>query len=287
MKILETHIVPALEEKIRLQEYAASVFKSIPTRSGIKKAIKRQEILIDGKVGKTSDWIEEHQKIELVQQETSAKKIFHLKLEVVFEDNFLAVVHKPAGYPCSGNYFRTIENALPFNLQASEEIDALPFPLPVHRLDNPTSGLLVIAKTRAAQIKLNRSFESKEIIKTYLALVEGETLHNFVYENAIDGKEALTKGKRLKLFRKRDRFFSLLELKPETGRTHQIRKHLSQNGFPIVGDKEYGTGEVFFQKKGLYLTAIGLNFEHPISFEIVELRLEFPKKFVIPDDLQQ
>ena len=281
MKILETHIVPALEEKIRLQEYAASVFKSIPTRSGIKKAIKRQEILINGKVAETSDWIEENQKIELVYTETSAKKIFQVKLEVVFEDNYMAVVHKPAGYPSSGNYFRTIENALPFNLKVSDGNDALPYPLPVHRLDNPTSGLLVVAKTRIAQIQLNKSFENKKIIKTYLALVEGETPPNFVYENAIDGKEAITKGKRQMLFRRKDRFFSLLELNPETGRTHQIRRHLSLNGYPIVGDKEYGTGEEFFPKKGLFLTAIGLKFVHPINSEFIELKLQYPKKFII------
>lgn len=284
MKILETHIVQALEEKIRLQEYAASVFKSISTRSGIKKAIKRQEILINGEIGKTSDWIEEHQKIELVQHEVPEKKILQLKLEVLFEDDFMAVVNKPAGYPSSGNYFRTIENALPFNLKASEKKDALPYPLPVHRLDNPTSGLLLIAKTRAAQTQLNRSFQNKKIFKAYLALVEGETPHNFIYENAIDGKAALTKGKRLKLYKKEGKFFSLLELNPETGRTHQIRKHLSENGFPIVGDIEYGSRVNFFQKKGLYLFAAGLKFQHPVSSETMEIQMELPKKFIIQDD---
>ena len=74
MKILETHIVPILEEKIRLQEYAADIFKSITSRSGIKKAIKREEILIDGQIAKTSDWIKQDQKIELLQQEVKSKK---------------------------------------------------------------------------------------------------------------------------------------------------------------------------------------------------------------------
>ncbi|UJH90513.1 hypothetical protein LZ575_17150 [Antarcticibacterium sp. 1MA-6-2] len=132
MKILETHIVPAISEEIRLQDYAPQVFKIISSRSGIKKAIKREEILIDGKIGKTSDWVKPNQKIELLQQEKQEKKIFQLKLEVVFEDQYLAVVNKPAGYPTSGNFFKTIENALPFNLQASQEDDSLPYPLPVH-----------------------------------------------------------------------------------------------------------------------------------------------------------
>lgn len=114
--------------------------------------------------------------------------------------------------------------------------------------------------------------------------MEGETPHNFIYENAIDGKVALTKGKRLNLVKKKkNRFFSILELNPETGRTHQIRKHLSENGFPIVGDAEYGSGVNFFQK-GLYLSATGLKFQHPVNSEMVELQIEMPKKFIIQED---
>ena len=278
-KILESHIVPAIHEKIRLQEYAVDIFKSIPSRSGIKKAIKRQEILIDGQIAKTSDWIEEHQKIELLQQEIKPKKIFNLKLEVIFEDDYFAVVNKLAGYPTSGNYFKTIENALPFNLKISGESDALPYPLPVHRLDNPTSGLLLIAKTRIAQTKLHLDFETKDIQKTYLAVIHGIFPETAIFSDEINQKSALTTIKTLRPFHFKNEDYSLVEVNPDTGRTHQIRIHLAQHGFPIVGDKEYGTGSAPFPKKGLYLAAIGLRLIHPITDEPLEFKLKIPRKF--------
>lgn len=281
LKVLESHIVPAISEKIRLQEYAVAIFKSIPSRSGIKKAIKRQEILIDGQIAKTSDWIEEHQKIELLQQEIKLKKIFSLKLEVIFEDDYFAVINKVPGYPTSGNYFKTIENALPFNLKISGEPDALPYPLPVHRLDNPTGGLLLIAKTRFAQTKLYHSFETKEIEKTYTALVHGTTPETALFSEEIDQRSASTNIKTLSYFSFKEEHYSLVEVHPDTGRTHQIRIHLSQHGFPIVGDKEHGTGSEPFHKKGLYLAAIGLRLTHPITGEPLEFKMNIPRKFEI------
>jgi len=279
LKILETHIVPAIDENIRLQEYASTIFRSITTRNGIKKAIKRQEILLDGKIAQTSDWIKEHQKIELLQSEAKAKKIFQLKLEVIFEDDFLAVINKPAGYPTSGNYFKTIENALPFNLKESAEFDALPYPVPVHRLDNPTSGLLLIAKTRTVQTTLHLEFENRNIQKTYIALVHGKTSESFEISNKIDGKLSHTQFKSLKYFELEDQPYSLLEINPDTGRTHQIRIHLAQNNFPIVGDKEHGIEETNRKFRGLYLTSVGLKFQHPKTLGNLDLRLELPKKF--------
>ena len=281
MKILETHIVTTLQEKIRLQEYAVDIFKSIPSRSGIKKAIKREEILIDGQIAKTSDWIKEGQKIELLQQEIKLKKIFRLKLEIIFEDDYFAVVNKLPGYPTSGNYFKTIENALPFNLKISEQPDALPYPLPVHRLDTPTGGLLLIAKTRFAQTKLYQAFETKEIEKTYMALVHGTTPATAIFQDKIDQKSALTRIQTLNSFCFKNEDYSLLEVHPDTGRTHQIRIHLSQHGFPIVGDKEHGSSSDPFSKKGLYLAAIGLRLQHPITDEPLEFKIKIPRKFEI------
>jgi len=251
----------------------------LPSKSGLKKAIKKEEILLNGKVAKTSDWIEEHQKIDLIQREGKQLKVFQLKLEVVFEDGHLAIINKPAGYPTSGNYFKTIEHALPYNLNASTLPDALIYPLPVHRLDNPTSGLLIVAKTKSAQLKLHQDFEDKKIQKTYLALVRGETSSHASVNSNIEDKEAFTTYKTLKSFQHQDVTYSLLEVSPKTGRTHQIRIHLSTTGFPIVGDKLYGSGEVPFRKKGLYLAAIGLEFIHPIDKSLLKIETEFPSKF--------
>ena len=282
MKILETHIVPAIDENIRLQEYASTIFRSITTRNGIKKAIKRKEILLDGEIAQTSDWIKEHQKIDLLQSETKAKKIFQLKLAIIYEDEYLAVINKPAGYPTSGNYFKTIENALPFNLKVSTEFDTLPYPVPVHRLDNPTSGLLLIAKTRTMQTALHLAFEDRKIQKKYIALVHGSTSQNFKITDALDGKSSSTQFIKLRHLEIEKLAYSLLEAHPDTGRTHQIRIHLSNNDFPIVSDKEYGMEETSKRVRGLYLASIGLNLQHPKTRAILDLNLDLPKKFRVP-----
>ncbi len=278
MIVLETHIVPAMDKMIRLQEYAPSVFKSITTRSGIKKAIKRKEIFLDGKIAKTSDYIRENQILEILQPEVQVKKIFKLQLEVIYEDDFLAVINKPAGFPTSGNYFKTIENSLPYNLLPSAEIDALPFPTPVHRLDSLTSGLLLIAKTRKAQVQLHQDFENKNIQKVYIALVHGKIPDSIDIDDDIDQKPSFSQVRRLDFFQRKEEEYSLVEVRPKTGRTHQIRLHLSGRGFPIVGDKIYGQLPPK-GKRGMYLAAIGLLFIHPVTGEEHNLQLPYPKKF--------
>ncbi|MBZ9629937.1 RluA family pseudouridine synthase [Salegentibacter sp. LM13S] len=279
MKIRETHIVPVITEKIRLQEYAVSIFASLPTKSSLKKALKKELILLDRQPAKTSDWIKEGQKLELLESENPVRKVFTLKLEVIFEDDYLAVVHKPAGMPTSGNYFKTIENALPFNLKESKAKDALPAPLPVHRLDNPTSGLLLVAKSKSVQVDLNRLFEEKKIQKSYHALVSGTIPASVILKDKIEEKEAETRIEILEHFQLKNESLSLVKAFPKTGRTHQIRIHLATNGNPIVGDKLYGKNSEIIKKSGLFLAATGLEFQHPLSKENMNFELPLPKKF--------
>tara|TARA_B100000929_G_scaffold284627_1_gene267144 strand:- start:5378 stop:6223 length:846 start_codon:yes stop_codon:yes gene_type:complete len=276
LKVVEKHIVPQIQNPIRLQEYASSIFKTITTRSGIKKAIKKQLILLNRKPANTGDWIKEGQLLELLAEELPQKKIFRLQLKIIFNDNFLAVIQKPSGYPTNGNYFKTIENALPYNLENSTEKDALPYPTPVHRLDNPTSGLLLVAKTKNVQVKLNQDFEEKNIRKSYLAIVSGEIPSTGTFNSPIEGKTAATKFQLKKTFQKNDKTYSLVELFPITGRTHQIRIHLSKNGNPIVGDEVYGSSE---NAKGILLAAHSLAFTHPSTKKSLHFENTFPKKF--------
>ncbi len=280
MKIAETHIVPAISKEIRLQEYAVSIFSSVTTRSAVKKAVKKGLILLDHRPAQTADWIHEGQRIDLLKPEVYRKKIFELKMDVLFEDDFIAVVHKPPGYATSGNFFKTAQNALPFNLQPSIELDALPFPLPAHRLDTPTSGILLCAKTKKSLVALHKAFAAKKIQKHYYALVHNKFLDPLEINTPLEGKPAKTIAKPFKYFQLKNGNFSLIEAIPLSGRTHQIRKHLSQKAYPIVGDKEYGIEEIgIFSNKLLYLFAGKIKFQHPIHQEELEFELRLPKRF--------
>ena len=278
--ILKTHIVPEGIQDIRLYDYAQQIFPTIPSRKGVKKAIARKEIIIDGEKTTTGWWVKAGQKIELLESTINPPKEYQFNLEVVFEDEYFAVINKPAGIPVSGNQFRTIQNALIGNIKLSTKDDALRWPKPVHRLDSPTSGLLLIAKTAGALVKLGQQFENKEIQKKYGAIVIGKTPENGTIDFEIEGLKSLTEYKTVTTIPSlRNENVSLVELFPKTGRTHQIRIHLSELGFPIMGDKLYGIEGAVLQGKGLFLSAIELQFNHPITNEDLTVRTELPYKF--------
>lgn len=263
-----------------MSNYAFQVFKTIPSRKGFKKAIKRGEVLVNESVATTGDWVLPGQKIELLERELVVGKVFPLKLEVLFEDEYLGLIKKPAGYPTSGNYFKTIQNALPHNLKKSVESDALAVPLPVHRLDAATSGLLLIAKTISTRIDLGKQFEEKTIQKKYRAIVVGKTPKEGSINFDIEGKKALTEY--IRLHHKTDsknNSLTELELTLKTGRTHQLRIHLSKLGFPILGDKIYGTEGQILKGKGLFLCATSLSFRHPKTLKELHFEISPPNKF--------
>ncbi len=281
MIILSTHIVPEGTPRIRLQEYVVEIFADIiPSKSGLKKAIKNGEVFIDGAPAESSRFVVANQKIELVDLENDLPKIFKHPLEVVFENESFALINKTAGIVVSGNQHRTIANALLYNIKPSQENDALKLPRPVHRLDGPTSGLLLIAKTRSALINLSKQFEHKVISKKYRAIVVGKIPEEMIFDSPVFGKEAYTKCKRIHFVPSlKNTFLSLVELYPETGRTHQLRIHLSEAGFPILGDKTYGKENAILKHKGLFLISTSLRFMDPISDERVSFEISEPKKF--------
>lgn len=279
MIVLEKHIVPPGEYNIRIQEYAGTVFKKLQSRSAVKKCIAKKGLYLNGVPAQTGDWIHPGQLLELVATENQLKKVFQLQLEVIFEDDHLALINKPAGFPTNGNYFKTIENALPFNLKKTNQKDALNYPTPVHRLDNPTSGILIVAKTKSAQINLHQQFENKEIQKTYHAVVVGCTPEFGTIHVAIDNQKALTEYKTIRQIPAlQNGYLSLVQLHPKTGRTHQLRIHLSKLGFPIVGDKQYAPKNVMMHK-GLFLCASAIEFNHPFTTKKLHFIIQLPHKF--------
>lgn len=280
MTLIETHIVPTLEFKIRLQEYAVGIFNTIPTKSGIKKAIKKKTILVDGNETSTGIFITGGEKIELfqIESETTFKRLDY-PLEVLFEDDYLAIIFKPSGVLVSGNKFVTISNALTQNLQKSSQFDAVK-PQPIHRLDYPTSGVLLIGKTSSIITSLSKLFEHKEIQKIYYAICVGKMQQEGIIETSIENKESKTNYEVVKsVASKRFTLLNLVKLLPKTGRKHQLRIHLSSIENQILGDKEHGKEALILKGKGLYLHAYSLSFKHPITKEKLSITKELPKKF--------
>ncbi len=165
------------------------------------------------------------------------------------------------------------------NIKPSQAANSLDWPLPVHRLDSATSGLLLIAKTIDVRVALGNAFESKEIKKTYRALVMGETPEAGRLDFPIEEQEAVSHYRLIRSVSSlQNSKLSLLELFPQTGRTHQLRIHTAMAGFPILGDSLYA-GEKTLRHKGLFLCAVSLQFRHPISGEPLHISIEEPKKF--------
>lgn len=280
-RVRQSHIVPDGVSDVRFSDYAIGPFKeSIPSRKGIKKAIKRGEFLVDGKPADTGTWVRPGQKIELLFGEEPVRKEFRLKLEVPFEDDHLAVIRKPAGFPVSGNRFRTIANALPFNLMESREDDRLIAPRPVHRLDRQTSGLLIAAKTHRAQGHLGKLFEEKQVRKRYRAIIIGRLEDAGRIESEIEGKVAITRYQPVAHTRSlHNEWLTRVDLFPETGRTHQLRIHMSGLGHSILGDPLHGKEGFVLRGRGLFLCAVELGFPHPVSGESLHLEIDDPAKF--------
>lgn len=279
-QILDRIIVKKVEQPVRLSDFLVGQSIHLPSRKSVKKACSKGLIQVNGKIEQSGYWVQPNDEICILQQESIVKKTFHLDLEVLFEDEFLAVIRKPAGYPVSGNYYKTIQNALPHNLELSSEKDALSVGLPIHRLDKSTSGLLIIAKTKSARIQLGKQLENNQISKIYQAIVMGVIPNKGVIQEPIDGKDALTYYEVKETVPSlQSEVLNLIECKIETGRTHQIRKHFAGLGNPILGDDLYGEEGNILKGKGLFLCATRLAFKHPKTDQDLAFNLELPHKF--------
>lgn len=280
LKIIETFKVPLLDKKTRLQDLAPGMFQHIPTKSAVKKALKNKLIKINGISVNSGTFLLGGEIIELYQSNSKKNKPqIDIQLEVIFEDDYLALVNKPAGITVSGNKKWTLENALSSHLKKSSQSDALLNPEPIHRLDHPTSGILLIGKTASSVIQLNKLFEERIIQKTYFAVSIGQMAPEGQIDTPIDDKVSSTKYKVLatEASEKFD-FLNLVALYPKTGRKHQIRKHLASLGTPILGDSIYFEEDKLLKGNGLYLHAYSLKFKHPITNNPLYFTAPIPKK---------
>ena len=264
-----------------MQEYGIGIFNTIPSRSALKKAIKKGRVFVDGNPATTGILIKGNEVITLKKPSTpsgSGKQLI-LPLNVIFEDEHLAVIYKPAGILVSGNSFKTISNALEQNLIQSSRTDAVR-PYPVHRLDYPTTGALLIGKTSSSIAALNKMFEEKRVSKTYLAITIGPMIPKGSVTNKIALKEAHSDYEVLRtVYSRRFGRLNLVSLSPKTGRRHQLRIHLASLGNPILGDQQYGRAPLILKGKGLYLHALSLELMHPFTREKLHIKTKLPSKF--------
>ena len=283
MVILHRHTVPATyREAERIDAYLREVWEALPSRKSIQKALRRGAIIMTGKPLTSAHRVRAGEVYELwATGERPGARDYDFRHTVVYEDDYLAVLHKPAGWVVSGNQFKTVQNCLRVSLTASPLPDALDWPRPVHRLDAPTSGLLLIAKTRSAHGALGKLFAERAVKKVYHAVTAGYLPDNGSIRLPLDGKTAHTTYTAIRRVRSlRNDWLSLAEIHLHSGRTHQIRRHFAACGYPLCGDRLYqphaaGT----FRGKGLMLAATGLAFNHPITDECVELEIPVPAKF--------
>jgi RluA family pseudouridine synthase len=280
MLVVEEHTIIEVNEPTRLTNYCEGVFAGLTTKSSLNKAFKRDEIWLNGELATSGLWIKKGDLVQRVDNERYPPKPYNLQLMIRYEDDHLAIVDKPAGIPVSGNQYRTLQNAAAGCITESPLPDHFKWPKPVHRLDVPTTGLVVFAKTSIARVALGHLFEKQQIKKTYHAVVVGKPQPKGTITTCIEEKVAITLFETLQTVNSlRTTSVSLVRLFPQTGRTHQLRIHMEQLGHPIIGDPLYGE-DVGIRHKGLFLTASAIEFKHPVTHQIISVDQGLPHKFM-------
>ena len=265
---------------IRLLDYLLEHFSALPTRNGIKKALKNGEFQISLRACHSGDWLQGGEEINYLPRGKKPSKPFPLPIRVLLEEDSYALVYKPAGFPVSGNLWKSIHNAIGLVLKTSIAKDALDWPQPVHRLDTPTTGILMVAKTKNALVDLSRQFEKKKIQKKYQALCLGNPPSQGEMNENIGDQAAQSFFRNLKSTPSlKSNQISWMELTPVTGRTHQLRIHLASIGCPILGDKLYTRDAILYKNKGLFLCSTFMSWLHPQTQVRMEFEIDPPQKF--------
>ena len=290
---METIVVK--EDNVRLDVYISNQHKDL-SRTMVQKLIEDGNIQVNNANKKISYKVQIGDKIEIELPEVREVdlKPQEIPIEVVYEDADIIVVNKPKGmvvHPANGNPDGTLVNAIMAKCKDSlSGIGGELRPGIVHRLDKDTSGLLIVAKNDKAHINMSEQIKNREVKKIYIALVRGivpedeATINMPIGRSTKDrkkmaisksGKEAITHFKVLKRYPK----YTLLEIKIDTGRTHQIRVHMAEIGHPVIGDMVYSNGKNEFGIQGQMLHAKSLDFKHPVTNKQMHLEAEIPKYF--------
>ena len=279
-------------DKVRVDKFIAeSMDKS---RGEVQKYFELQSVFVNAKLAKPSLSLKNGDLVEFEIPEVTVSQIEkqNIPLDIVYEDSDVIVVNKPSGmvvHPANGHYSDTLVNALMYHCKDLSSINGEIRPGIVHRIDKDTSGLLVACKNDFSHNAIAEQLKAKTSTRKYIAIVYGNFEHNYGkidapigrdpqnrLKNAVvaGGKESVTTFKVLERFGD----FTLLELKLETGRTHQIRVHMAYIGHPVLGDPLYGPKKVIGDF-GQFLHAKTLGFTHPRTNEYMEFESELPEIF--------
>lgn len=266
------------------------------SRMLIQKLIENEKVFVNGKKEKASYKVKKGDTvtIEIDEPKEVDLKAQDIPLNIIYEDNDIVVINKEKGmvvHPGNGNPDGTLVNAVMAHCKDSlSGIGGEIRPGIVHRIDKDTSGVIIVAKNDKAHIDISNQIKEHETQKTYIALVRGVIKEN---QATIDmpigrsqkdrkkmavvknGKKAITHIKVLKRYKEN----TLLEINIETGRTHQIRVHMSQIGYPVVGDYTYSNGKNKFNVEGQMLHSYKIKFRHPTTKKEIEFTAELPKYF--------
>ena len=275
----KAHRVKSVPLNTRLTDYAAKVFPILGSRTAVKKAIAAGTLLLNDALTEEGALVKKGDVLILKIRAAKKPKIA-INVPIIFEDDYLIVVNKPAGIAVNGNRNKTVENALIGVVKKGKVADALTKPVAVHRIDVPTKGLVLLAKTKSALIQLSKAFQQNQVKKTYWAVVHGQPKPKGRINQALQGKSAITDYETIKVVSSRIfKQLALVKLAPITGRTHQLRIHLKDIGHLIVGDKQYAGHTKTILGKGLFLAACQLIFTHPITNETMDIGIEPPSRF--------
>lgn len=289
------YTVDAEDKGSRLDKLISVKFSEF-SRVAIQRMIENENIKVNNKKVKASYKVNENDFIELEEEEVKETDLVaeDIPLDVIYEDNDILVVNKAKGmvvHPGNGNPNGTLVNAVLARCKDSlSGIGGEYRPGIVHRIDKDTSGLLIVAKNDNAHLNISEQIKDHKVKKTYVALVRGRIKENEATINmpigrsqndrtkmAVrkDGKEAITHIKVLKKYKN----YTFIEVNIETGRTHQIRVHMAQIGYPIVGDFVYSNGKNPFGVEGQMLHSMKLEFKHPVTNKEMKLEAPIPKYF--------
>lgn len=274
---------------IRLDRYVSGECGEL-SRSYARKLIDQGHVTVNGEVVKASHKLDVGDRVDVTIPPPAPSPLAAeaIPLTIVYEDSDLLVVDKPAGltvHPAPGHPSHTLVNAVLAYCPDILAIDGSQRPGIVHRLDKDTSGLMLVAKNHAAHLNLSQQLSARSIVRRYKVLVRGRLSPERGAIEAPIGRDPRHRQRMAVVSRGRPactRYrvlgypgeYTLLEATLETGRTHQIRVHLSAIGYPVVGDTVYGTRSPFLGRQ--FVHAHRLRFQLPSTGEIVELSSELP-----------